>query len=168
MAKGARTYGEFLHMRRSAASDPKQVPSVRTRLSVARRDNAEKEEAGYDFYPDRRHLSEEFDKLWAAQARFHSEVLTEELRDEIALIIFHQRPLKAPEVGLCLFSDEKRIPSAHPLNQRRILVETVNALRVAARGDRRAWHPCSRRYQKILLHSHGFSRSDKPLRRPRL
>ena len=135
MVNGARTYGEFLHMRRSEATDLKQMPSVRTRLFVARRDNAEKEEAGYDFYPDRRHLSEEFGKLWAAQARFHSEVLTEELRDEIALIIFHQRDLKAPEVGLCLFSDEKRTPSAHPLNQRRILVETVNALRIAARGE---------------------------------
>ena len=135
MAKGARTYGEFLHMRRAAAPDPKQVSTVRTRLSVARRDNAEKEEAGYDFYPDRRHLSEEFQKLWAAQARYHPDVLTDSLQDEIGLIIFHQRPLKTPEVGLCLFTDEKRIPSAHPLNQRRILYETVNALRVAARGE---------------------------------
>ncbi|MEM6609816.1 MAG: type II CRISPR RNA-guided endonuclease Cas9 [Pseudomonadota bacterium] len=130
-----RTYGHFLHLRRAEATDLKQVPSVRTRLSVARRDNAEKEEAGYDFYPDRRHLSEEFYKLWAAQARHHPNVLTDDLRDEIGLIIFHQRPLKSPEVGLCLFTDEKRIPSAHPLNQRRILYETVNSLRVAARGE---------------------------------
>jgi len=135
MRRNARTYGEFLHMRRATATDPKRVPTVRTRLSVAARDNAEKEEAGYDFYPDRRHLSKEFEKLWAAQAVFHPDILTDELRDEIALIIFHQRPLKTPEVGLCLFTDEKRIPSAHPLNQRRILVETVNALRVAARGE---------------------------------
>lgn len=136
MAKGARTYGEFLHMRRAAAPDPKRVPSVRTRLTLARRDNAEKEETGYDFYPDRRHLSEEFDKLWAAQARHAPDVLTEDLRDEIATIIFHQRPLKSPEVGLCLFTDERRIPSAHPLNQRRILLETVNNLKVAALGKR--------------------------------
>lgn len=142
MAKGARTYGEFLHMRRAAAPDPKNVPSVRTRLTVARRDNAEKEDAGYDFYPDRRHLSEEFNKLWAAQARHAKDILTDDLRDEIATIIFHQRPLKAPEVGLCLFSGQqgiperdKRIPSAHPLNQRRILLETVNNLKIAARGE---------------------------------
>ncbi len=135
MAKDARTYGEFLHLRRAAATDPKRVPTVRTRLSIARRDNAEKEEAGYDFYPDRRHLSEEFAKLWAAQAAHHPEVLTADLRDEMSVIIFHQRPLKTPGVGLCLFTDEKRIPSAHPLNQRRILLETVNALRVAARGE---------------------------------
>lgn len=135
MRKNARTYGEFLHMRRASAADPKRVPTVRTRLSVATRDNAEKEEAGYDFYPDRRHLSDEFEKLWTAQAAFHADTLTDELRDEIALIIFHQLPLKTPEVGLCLFTDEKRIPSAHPLNQRRIVIETVNALRISARGE---------------------------------
>ena len=135
MARGARTYGEFLYMRRSSASDPRQVQTVRTRLSVARRDHSEKEEAGYDFYPDRRHLADEFDRLWTMQARFHPHVLTDELRDEIAVIIFHQRPLKAPLVGLCLFTDEERIPSSHPLNQRRILVETVNGLRIAARGE---------------------------------
>lgn len=108
---------------------------MRTRLTVARRDHAEKEEAGYDYYPDRRHLSEEFDKLWTAQSHYAPDILTDELRDEIGLIIFHQRPLKTPEVGLCLFTDQRRIPSARPLNQRRILLETVNALRIAALGE---------------------------------
>ncbi|QIE45190.1 type II CRISPR RNA-guided endonuclease Cas9 [Pseudohalocynthiibacter aestuariivivens] len=149
--KKARTYGEFLHMHRSekpekpslqprmnkdgSRTDDRMTKTVRTRLSVARRDNAEKEEAGYDFYPDRRHLSDEFEQLWAAQAKYHPDALTDDLRDEIALIIFHQRPLKTPKVGLCLFTDDERIPSAHPLNQRRILFETVNALRVAVRGE---------------------------------
>ena len=142
MAKGARTYGEFLHMRRSSATDPKLVPGVRTRLTVARRDDSEKEESGYDFYPDRQHLSEEFGKLWVVQSRHSPEILTDELRDEISTIIFRQRDLKEPEVGLCLFSghhgipkDDKRIPSAHPKNQRRILYETVNSLRIATRGE---------------------------------
>lgn len=134
--KSARTYGEFLHMRRAKATNPNEVPTVRTRLSIARRDHAEKAEAGYDFYPDRRHLSEEFSTLWAAQASHHPDILTDELRDEIATIIFHRRPLKAPEVGLCLFEDEKRISSAHPLNQRRILFETVNSLRVTMPGTK--------------------------------
>lgn len=137
MVEGARTYGEFLHMRRSSVPDAKHVPSVRTRLTVARRKDAEKEEMGYDFYPDRRHLTEEFDKLWAAQSRYAPDILSDELRDEIGLIIFHQRPLKPPDVGLCLFTDERRIPSAHPLNQRRILMETVNALRITALGERK-------------------------------
>lgn len=130
----ARTYGEFLHMRRQKADTPRTTPSVRTRMSLALRDGAEKAEEGYDFYPDRHHLRNEFDALWAAQADHHA-VLTEELRDEIGTIIFHQRPLKVPKVGKCLFTDEDRLPSAHPLNQRRILVETVNALRVAQLGE---------------------------------
>lgn len=130
-----RTYGEFLNMRRAAAPDARQVPKVRTRLSIARRDHAEKEEAGYDFYPDRRHLEDEFDALWAAQAEHYPDALTDDLRDEIRVIIFHQRPLKTPKAGLCLFTEERRIPRAHPLNQRRVLYETVNNLNIAAPGE---------------------------------
>ncbi|KIN67084.1 type II CRISPR RNA-guided endonuclease Cas9 [Sulfitobacter donghicola] len=130
----ARTYGEFLHMRRQKADTPRTTPAVRTRLTIAARDGAEKEESGYDFYPDRQHLRDEFDALWEAQAEYHG-VLTEDLRDEIGTIIFHQRPLKTPKVGKCLFTNEERVASAHPLNQRRILVETVNALRVAQLGE---------------------------------
>jgi len=141
MANGARTYGEFLNMRRQRVSDPRHVPPVRTRLSVANRDGPDgKEEAGYDFYPDRRHLEEEFHKLWSAQALYHAE-LNDELRDLVFEKIFYQRPLKEPEVGLCLFSgyhdipsDERRLPKAHPLTQRRVLYETVNQLRVTADG----------------------------------
>ena len=157
MIKGARTYGEFLHMRRSdkpekpgneqktnkdgTRFDDRRTKSVRTRLSVAQRDGAEKEEAGYDFYPDRRHLEEEFKKLWDAQVAYHPGVLTDDLKNTLLETIFHQRPLKEPEIGLCLFSgqhdvpsDERRLPKAHPLTQRRILYETVNNLRVTADG----------------------------------
>ncbi|MEO1199981.1 MAG: type II CRISPR RNA-guided endonuclease Cas9 [Pseudomonadota bacterium] len=141
MSKGARSYGEFLHMRRAAAPDPRRTPSVRTRLTIARRDNAEKEEAGYDFYPDRRHLEDEFNAIWDAQAPHRPRVLTEELRDLLFETIFFQRPLKEPEIGLCLFAgqhgvprDERRLPKAHPLTQRRTLYETVNQLRVSADG----------------------------------
>jgi CRISPR-associated protein Cas9/Csn1, subtype II/NMEMI len=138
----ARTYGEFLHMRRQRASDPRHVPTVRTRLSVAARGGPDaKEESGYDFYPDRRHLEEEFQALWEAQSAYHPDVLTDDLRDLVFEKIFYQRPLKEPEVGLCLFSGyddipskERRLPKAHPLTQRRVLYETVNQLRVTADG----------------------------------
>jgi len=158
MASGARTYGEFLHMRRQRASDPRHVPTVRTRLSVANRDGPDgKEEAGYDFYPDRKHLEEEFHKLWATQAGYHSE-LTYELRDLVFEKIFYQRPLKEPEVGLCLFSgydnipsDERRLPRAHPLTQRRVLYETVNQLRVTADG--RETRPLTREERDQIIHA---------------
>ncbi|WP_224815965.1 type II CRISPR RNA-guided endonuclease Cas9 [Hasllibacter sp. MH4015] len=137
----ARTYGEFLNKRRQQAGDPRHVPTVRTRLSVANRDGPDgKEEAGYDFYPDRKHLEDEFHELWAAQAPHHVE-LTDELRDLVFEKIFYQRPLREPEIGLCLFSgyddvppDERRLPKAHPLTQRRTLSETANQLRVTADG----------------------------------
>lgn len=131
---GAKTYGQFLHMRRQKAADPRQVPPVRTRLTVAARGADGKEEEGYDFYPDRRHLEEEFYKLWDAQATHH-DTLTDDLRALVFEKIFYQRPLKAPTVGLCLFTGEKRAPKAHPLTQRRVLYETVNQLRVTADGQ---------------------------------
>ncbi|WP_417271109.1 type II CRISPR RNA-guided endonuclease Cas9 [Celeribacter sp.] len=157
MTQGARTYGEFLHMRRANLDDKpanevrlnkdgtrldyRHQKSVRTRLTVAARGGPDaKEEAGYDFYPDRRHLEEEFEQLWNAQAAHHSE-LTDELKAQVFEKIFRQRPLKEPEVGKCLFSgyneissDERRLPKAHPLTQRRVLYETVNQLRVTADG----------------------------------
>jgi CRISPR-associated endonuclease Csn1 len=77
LAAGARTYGEFLHKRRCIAKDARAVPSVRTRLTLQHRDG-EKSEPGYDFYPDRRHLEEEFRRIWAIQGSYH-DTLSDEL-----------------------------------------------------------------------------------------
>ena len=134
MAAGARTYGEFLHKRRSEATDPRATPAVRTRINPHLTGDDGKEQPGYDFYPDRKHLEEEFHKLWAAQAR-HNPDLTPAMGDLLFETIFHQRPLKAPAVGRCLFLDEPRLPKAHPLTQQRTLYETVNMLRIAAPGQ---------------------------------
>lgn len=133
LAKGARTYGEFLHKRRAAATDPRQTQAVRTRLSLRLDESSGKSEPGYDFYPDRRHLEEEFQKLWRAQEPHHP-ALTDELRDQLFETIFFQRPLKEPKVGRCLFYPEDRLPKSHPLTQQRVLYETVNNLRITANG----------------------------------
>ncbi|MDB5658473.1 MAG: type RNA-guided endonuclease Cas9 [Cypionkella sp.] len=132
-AAGARTYGEFLHKRRAAATDPRQTPAVRTRLSLRLDEASGKSEPGYDFYPDRRHLEEEFHKLWRAQEPHHP-AMTDELRDQLFETIFYQRLLKEPKVGRCLFYPEDRLPRAHPLTQARVLYETVNNLRISANG----------------------------------
>lgn len=141
IAENARTYGEFLHKRRKTAPDENSIPSVRTRLTHRDTDSDENEKMQYDFYPDRKHLDEEFCKLWEAQSSHHGSILTDELRKKIYEVIFFQRMLKPPEVGLCRFSgrhgisnDERRLPKAHPLTQRRILYETVNHLRILAPG----------------------------------
>ena len=130
-AQGARTYGEFLHLRRQAAQDPNHIPGVRTRMT--------EDGEGYDFYPSRALLEEEFDEITKAQAAFHPDLLGEEVRATLFDVIFHQRPLKTPKVGLCTLlheTGETRLPKAHPLFQRRRMLEEVNALRIVRAGER--------------------------------
>ncbi|WP_245582983.1 type II CRISPR RNA-guided endonuclease Cas9 [Sediminimonas qiaohouensis] len=172
--KGARSYGEFLHMRRMTAPDPRREPSVRTRLTVAQRGGPDaKEEAGYDFYPDRRHLEDEFTQIWEVQRHHHPDVLTDDLRAALYETIFYQRPLKEPEVGLCLFSgygdvssDERRLPKAHPLAQRRVLYETVNSLRITADG--RQSRPLVLEERDAIIHALDNKKATKTLASMRL
>jgi len=131
--KGAETLGEFLHARRAAAADPNSVPAVRTRLRPET--GEDKTGNGYDFYPDRRMLEEEFDLIWERQAPHHPSVLTPPNRKRLFEVIFHQRPLKPPKVGACtLVPGEPRLPKSHPLFQRRRLLEELNALKIVRPG----------------------------------
>ena len=128
---GAATFGEFLHLRRQGASDPNHISSVRARLRPETGEGAKGD--GYDFYPDRALLEEEYDAIVAAQAPHHPVLLTDAVRETLFDVIFHQRPLKAVKVGLCTLlheTGETRLPKAHPLFQRRRLLEELNALRI--------------------------------------
>lgn len=130
----ARTLGEFLHKRRAGAADPNAIPHVRTRI-VAPEAEAGKAGEVYDFYPDRQTLEEEFAAIWQAQALHHPAALTPERREQFYEIIFHQRPLREPKIGFCtLRPPEPRLPKAHPLFQRRRLLEELNALRIVLPG----------------------------------
>ncbi|MGW9330320.1 type II CRISPR RNA-guided endonuclease Cas9 [Bosea sp. NPDC055594] len=130
----ARTLGEFLHKRRAGAADPNAIPHVRTRI-VAPEAEAGKAGEIYDFYPDRQTLEEEFAAIWQAQALHHPAALTPERRKQFYEIIFHQRPLREPKIGFCtLLPPEPRLPKAHPLFQRRRLLEELNALRIVLPG----------------------------------
>lgn len=132
--KGAATLGEYLHDRRRQAADPSHVPSVRTRLRPESGEGARGD--GYDFYPDRRMLEDEFEAIWEAQQAHHGAVLTEEIRRRLFEVIFYQRPLKQPDIGVCtLVAPEKRLPKAHPLFQKRRLLEELNALRLVRPGE---------------------------------
>ncbi|MGB0696193.1 MAG: type II CRISPR RNA-guided endonuclease Cas9 [Rhodospirillaceae bacterium] len=161
MAAGAKTLGQFLFGRQQMAPTPRHTPAVRTRLTLRQEDPDEKAEMGYDFYPDRRHLENEFAMLWAAQQPHHPEVLTEDLRTALFETIFYQRPLKTPEVGLCLFTDERRIEKAHPLTQRRTLYETVNALRITSDGKAR--RSLTKEQRDRVIH---FIDNRKPTKKP--
>lgn len=117
-AMGARTYGQFLH----------DSPQKRIRM----RDDGE----GYDFYPERRHLVAEFEALWAAQAVFHPELLSEDVRARLHRIIFFQRDLKAPKVGGCtFFNEELRLPKSSPLFQELRLYQEINHLKITKAGE---------------------------------
>lgn len=116
-AAGARTLGEFL-----AAQTTRRV-----RLNSAAQ--------AYDFYPQRRHYEAEFAAIWAAQAPHHPALLTDAARAALARILFFQRPLKAPQVGMCAFiPGDLRLPKAHPLFQERRLYEEVNQLEITTPG----------------------------------
>jgi CRISPR-associated endonuclease Csn1 len=132
---GARTFGEFLHLRRAAATDPNAIPSVRTRLRPESGEGAKGD--GYDFYPGRALIEEEFDAIWEAQAPHYPEALTAEVHDRLHEIVFRQRPLKAPRIGTCtLVAGDERLPKAHPLFQRRRLLEELNALMIVRPGEK--------------------------------
>lgn len=130
---GAETLGEYLHGLRAASSDPSAIASVRTRLRPESGDGARGD--GYDFYPDRQMLEEEFKLIWQRQALHHPQTLTPENEKRFFEIIFYQRPLKEPRIGMCtLTGSEPRLPKAHPLFQRRRLLEEINALRIVHAG----------------------------------
>ena len=131
---GSWTFGKWLHERRQPTEDHPDGRSVRTRLRPE--DGADAKGTGYDFYPDRALLEEEFDAIWTVQAPHRLGVLTREVHDRLYEIVFHQRPLKAPVVGTCTFgSGETRLAKAHPLFQRRRLLEEVNALKIVRAGE---------------------------------
>lgn len=132
---GSRTFGEFLHKRRALATDANRIPSVRTRLRPESGEGARGD--GYDFYPDRALLEQEFHAILNAQAAHHPRILTAEARRVLFEVIFHQRPLKPAQVGLCtlLFeTGELRLPKAHPLFQKRRLLEELNHLELVRAG----------------------------------
>lgn len=116
--EGARTLGEFL-----AGRDEKRV-----RLNS--------ENQLYDFYPQRSHVLKEFHAVWEKQAAYNPTLLTDAARDELARILFFQRPLKEVEVGVCTFvQSDRRLAKAHPLFQERRLYEEVNQLEITTPGE---------------------------------
>jgi CRISPR-associated endonuclease Csn1 len=122
-AENCRTIGEFYARRQTGPVRERQV--VRARL------NGAGAKALYEFYPARELLEAEFDALWAAQAAFNSELLSDAARDNIREALLFQRPLKRPDVGRCTFEpDERRLPAAHPQAQAIRIYQELNNLRL--------------------------------------
>lgn len=114
---GARTYGEWLHMRREAGL------SVRARMTA--------DGQGYDFYPSRAALEHEFDRFMESQRRLQPDLLNDAMIDEIRETVFYQRPLRPVQPGRCSYNPaEERLPKAHPLFQKFRLLKEVNELEI--------------------------------------
>ena len=106
-AKGARTFGEFLHLRRLEATDVNHIPSVRTPPPA--RDQARTPRGtATTSIPTGALLEDEFDAIVDAQAVHHRALLTDAARETLFDVIFHQRPLKPAKVGLCTLLHRNR------------------------------------------------------------
>ncbi|RMF08459.1 MAG: type II CRISPR RNA-guided endonuclease Cas9, partial [Alphaproteobacteria bacterium] len=128
LAAGAQTLGEFLYHRQ------RQGEWVRARPAKLNGEGGKATE-GYEIYPDRGMILEEFSALWAAQARHYPEILTDRWRSEIERILFFQRPLKPVTGGRCPFEpSEERLAKAHPLSQRLRIFQELNNLAVEVPG----------------------------------
>ena len=84
-------------------------------------------------YTGRQMYLDEFDLIWASQARFHSDVLTESLRKHVHHTIFYQRRLKSQArfIGKCeLEKGRQRAPMALLICQRFRYLQSLNNLRI--------------------------------------
>ncbi|MGH6889985.1 MAG: type II CRISPR RNA-guided endonuclease Cas9 [Rhizomicrobium sp.] len=112
---GAKTLGEYLHRRRLKGKMVRARP-----------------EAG--FYPDRALYEEEFAAIRATQGLHHA--LRDTQWDDLADIIFYQRPLKPVDPGWCLLENgEHRAHRALPLAQEFRMVQEANNLRILTPGE---------------------------------
>lgn len=116
--EGHPTYGAFLWARLQAGQ------GVRVR---AKGENADKH---YDFYPSRDMLLNEFDIIWAEQAKHYE--LSDEVRDRLRdTTIFYQRDLKPVLPGRCtFFPDKERLARWHPAAQAFLILQELANLRV--------------------------------------
>lgn len=114
--KECRTLGEYLYQRLQEGD----YARVRTRI--------EKGKAEYDFYPGREMYEHEIDAILKKQQDFHVEV-TDDLCNAVKKEIFHQRPLKKPDIGKCRFDHtQERARLALPEVQKFRILQEVNNL----------------------------------------
>jgi len=112
---GAKTLGDYLYHRR-----------LKDKMVRAR------PEAG--FYPDRQLYEAEFAAIREAQ-KPHQNLRLEQW-DQLADIIFFQRPLKPVDPGWCLLEDgERRAHRALPCAQEFRMVQEANNLRISVAGE---------------------------------
>ncbi|WP_425416492.1 type II CRISPR RNA-guided endonuclease Cas9 [Oricola indica] len=145
MEEKARTFGEWLYMRRQNGL------SVRARMTA--------DGKGYDFYPSRAALEHEFDRMMESQKRFHQDLLSDAVIDNIREVIFYQRPLKSVQPGKCSYNPaESRLPKAHPMFQKFRLLKEVNELEIVGEDQQHVKLTRSQRDTLILALRTGLNK----------
>jgi CRISPR-associated endonuclease Csn1 len=137
---GAQTIGELFGRRRLEVSQQNEcTPRGERKAQPSARVSpyADKGKMGYDYYPTRALIRDEFDRLWSAQKAYHKDTLTDEACEALADTLFFQRPLKAQPVGRCTLNpDEPRAPKALPSVQRFRIYQEVNNLTWQTAGQK--------------------------------
>lgn len=97
--------------------------------------------AGEGIYPRRQHYEDEFEKIHSKQSPHHPDV-SEKDWEELADILFFQRPMREQEVGFCQVYfelKERRAPIALPSYQKFRIAQNIANLQIVSpdRGNKR-------------------------------
>lgn len=129
-----RTVGEwFWKVRMEGRPEGVAGQGVRARYRLTQNiQNGKKQTiSDYDLYVDRSMVAQEFDVLWAAQAKFNPSLYNEAARTELRDTLLFQRNLQPVKPGRCaLMPEEERAPLALPTTQRFRIYQEANNLRV--------------------------------------
>ena len=134
-AAGCRTVGEWFwkeRMQRKPEGVKGQGVRARYRETPFTTEEGKKRiDKSYDLYIDRAMVEQEFDALWAAQARFNPALFNDAARGELKDTLLFQRRLRPVRPGRCtLLPDEERAPLALPSTKRFRIYQEVNHLRL--------------------------------------
>jgi CRISPR-associated endonuclease Csn1 len=146
-----RPLGEFLYLASLEKTDRDRLMSEWKVENTYLR-NLDKPERIRGRHIGREMVTEEFDRLWETQARFHPDVLTNELKEELQSILLYQRPMfwRLQTVGRCwLEPGEPVCPKGSWLGQQFLMLQHVNNLRVRFMG--RPPRPLDPEERKVLL-----------------
>ena len=83
-----------------------------------------------DLIPSRDMILDEFDKIYSFQKKFYPQILDDDYCRSLKECIDFEHEKLAPPPGRCpYYQNEKRLPRAHPLAERRRIYEAVNNVR---------------------------------------
>ncbi len=125
---GAKTIGEYFFMRLHKSYKNNNITDE-NRGYVRQRKMGDK--VRVDYAIPRYLVKEEFNLLWETQKKYYKQLKNDELKNKIYNILFYENDSRPYATGDCIFiGEEKRLPKAHPLSEKRRIYEAVNNIRI--------------------------------------